>query len=282
MLQSQPAPSPNGFAFPPMPAALRAIHEEEVKPSPDPYRISHAIAADLGLATEVLKVINSPAFGRRRQVASIPDAIAQVGLANVTNLVSAAALRASLVGLARTRLDRYWDTSMDVALVCARVAKEYTGIAPDTAYTLGLFHDCGIPLLLALRPDYGPAVKRAVSGGWKITEAEQHHFGTTHAAVGYRVALHWNLPQEIAIAILHHHHYPEVLTTGGIADEVRTLISVLKLGEHVSAEFRAEAFGREPDEWGRVGERVLDHLAIGDLEFLDLRDSLLAMLRGRS
>jgi HD-like signal output (HDOD) protein len=272
---------PSALALPAPPAALKFIHDEQAKANPDPHRISEAIARDVELAAEVLRVINSPAFGMRRAVGSISSAISLLGLTNVTNVVSAAALRASLSALAGTGLERYWDTSMDVALVSARVAKEYTGVSPDAAYTLGLFHDSGIPLLLALHPDYGTMIKSAVNSGWKITDAEGRYFGANHAAIGFHVAREWNLPQEITQAILYHHHYPEVLTMGGIGEDVRTLISVLKLGEYVSAEFRAAAFRREATDWPRVGDRVLDHLAIGDLEFLDLSESLLEMLRRR-
>jgi HD-like signal output (HDOD) protein len=275
------ADSLKGLQLPPTPYALRVIREEQSKASPDALRISHAISAEAGLAAEVLGVINSPAFGLRRAVGTIFNAISLLGLSNVTNLVSAAALRASLSGIAKNSLERYWDTSVDVALVCANVAKEYTGIPADAAYTLGLFHDCGVPLLLATHKDYGPVIKGAVNNGWKITDAETHYFGVNHASLGFYVAAHWNLPQEITQAILHHHNYPEILHTRGLSEDVRTLISVLKIGEYISAQFRAATFKREANEWDAFGERVLDHLAIGDLEFLDLSDSLLEMLKRR-
>jgi HD-like signal output (HDOD) protein len=266
-----------------MPEAVRIVREEHIKTEPDFNLLTNAIVNDPLLAADVLRLINSPAFGLRRPATSIPGAIAMLGLANVTNLVSGIALRSVLREITHKSLDRFWDTASDVALISARVASEYTALSADLAYTLGLFHDCGIPLLLARHPGYGAQIKAAVNDGWKITDAELHHYRIDHATIGFHTARQWNLSHEIAQAILHHHNYPAVLSAGGLADDVRTLISVLKLSEHVSNSYRNLQFrrGEQDREWSAIQEHVLDHLAIGDLEFADLRDSLIDMVKER-
>ncbi|MGE0081724.1 MAG: HDOD domain-containing protein [Thiohalomonadaceae bacterium] len=271
-----------GLVIPPMPESVRVIREEQAKAEPDAARVQRAIEADVGLAAEVLRAANSAAFGLRRSVGSIPHAMLLLGIRPVTNLVATAALRASMAGLGQLRLERFWDEAGDVALVCAQVAREFTGVSADTAYTLGLFHDCGIPLLLARHADYGRLVREDVNAGCKITEAETRHFGLNHAAVGHHLARRWLLPEEIGLAILHHHAYPEDALTETLPNEVRTLLALLKVGEHVSSRFRQVAFRRiERDEWGAVAGPVLQHLAIDELEFEDLCDSLIDMLGRR-
>ena len=176
-----------GIALPSMPESLLAIAEEQRCGDPDAERIAAIIADDLALAAAVLRTVNSPAFGLRRAIGSIPNAVMLLGLTNVLNLTRAAALRES-IGEARG-LERFWDTAHDVANVAAAIARRYTGIPADAAYTLGLFHDCGIPLLLQGLEGYDMVLAAAYAQEEaSVTAFERRHLPTDHATVGYLVA----------------------------------------------------------------------------------------------
>ncbi len=269
-----------GITLPSMPESLQQVQAERAKSDPDFNRITGIISGDVSLAGEVLKVVNSPAFGLRNPISSIPSAVMLLGLPFVLNLATTVALRGSVGG---QRMDRFWDTARDVAATSAAVAKRYTGIPADVAYTLGLFHDCGIPLLMQRNPDYKEVLARAYQQSeLSVTEFEEQALQTNHATVGYYVSRSWNLPKEVCTAIRHHHNCHEVCGLNGAdADEVITMVAVLNLAEHVSSEFRSVAFRGElsvDHAWERNREKILDRLNIPFEEYEDLRESLLLQL----
>jgi HD-like signal output (HDOD) protein len=81
----------------------------------------------------------------------------------LSSLVAGFALRSSING--PVRLDRFWDSSIRVAQLAARLTKEFRGVAADHAYTFGLFHDCGIAVLLQRFPDYRDTLQLANADG---------------------------------------------------------------------------------------------------------------------
>src|SRR5690606_39702592 len=109
-----------GLVIPPMPESVRVIREEQAKAEPDAARVQRSIESDVGLAAEVLRTANSAVFGLRRTVSSIPHAILLLGIGTVMNLVTSAALRATLAGLGQLRLERFWDEAGDVAFEIGR------------------------------------------------------------------------------------------------------------------------------------------------------------------
>lgn len=275
-----------GFTLPPMPESLQQIRTEQARPEPNVERIIAIIAADVGLAGEVLKTVNSPMFRRHQPISSIPNAVMLLGLDNVLNIVAGVALRGSMqCGDNKLFLHRFWDTAGDVAFAAAVLARAVSGVPPDMAYTMGLFHDCGIPIMMCRYADYVDALKAAErEDSLPLIELEQRQYGLHHAQVGYYVARVWNLREELNRAILHHHNFPYLLAHNDAIDElVLSLVALLKMAEHVSNEFRGTAFrnGLEDREWEQLSVLVLSHFDLDQDDFDDLKDSILQQLGQR-
>lgn len=270
-----------------MPEALQRVRQEQAKAEPDIARITDAIASDVSLSAEVLKTVNSPAFGLRQAISSIPNAVMLLGLDQVVNIVSSMALRASMKGLVGIRLERFWDTAGDVAHTASAFARDLTGIPQDVAYTLGLMHDCGIPVLMAHLPEYKAFISAAQRRpNINIVLAERHQYGIDHADLGYRIGRSWNMPELVTDAIRHHHRFDALIDgTVEVSEEVVSLVAILKMAEHVSHAFRAAMFrGVDEDEdfeWQRVGAFVLGYFELSELDFEDWKDRLLSELGQR-
>lgn len=274
------------LTLPPMPESLQQIRAEQAKAEPDAGRIVTIIAGDVGLAAEVLKTINSPMFRRRQPLSSVPNAVLLLGLNNVLNLVAGAALRRTMeCGSNKLSLNRFWDTAGDVAFAAAALASRLSGVPADTAYTMGLFHDCGIPLLMCRHADYLDTLKAASRPGAKpITTLERERHGLDHTVVGAHVSRSWLLPEAISTAIEHHHELPRLVASDEAADElVISLIALLKMAEHISSEFRGAAFrsGADDQEWDEVGLTALSHFDLDPTEFSDIKDDILGELGRR-
>jgi HD-like signal output (HDOD) protein len=259
-----------GIKLPPRPVAMAAIAEEKLKDAPDFRRIAREIGNDVGLAAAVLKTVNSPLFGPARKITSIDQAIAMLGLSNIDALVAGLSLRAAVPC---EGLQQFWDSSMRTAMACAWLAQRLRGVARESAHLFGLFHDCGIPLLLARFPDYGETLRMAGAGEGLLIELENARHGTNHVVVGQLLASNWQLPDTLRQAIGLHHE-PD-LFNDTVPRPVRSLIALARIAEAMEEQLTGTFLDAE---WPRFERAVLGFLDLGEQEFAELRDDLRDLL----
>ena len=253
--------------IPPRPEVVTALMEEKAREEPNFQRIAKLIKADVGLSAAMIKVVNSAAFGLNQKLASVPQALHLLGLQQVTSIATALVVRSMSGGGSSASLERFWDSAEKVALICARTAKKVQGIAPDEAYSYGLFHNCGIPLLMQHFPNYKGALIAANSDeGKSFTACEEAAVGTGHATVGYFLARSWNLPNELCQAILRHHEL-DVFDVTKAGDHMLDYIAIGHLAEHVH---HLSARNGEDIEWGKFEDAVLNHFGLTDEDYQDI------------
>lgn len=257
------------LAIPPRPAVVLMLQEELARDEPDLAKIKRTIGGDVGLAATILRAVNSAAFGLSRKIGSVPQAIDIIGLRNVSNIAVAMALRQQMTKSGAS-LERFWDTSEKVAQLCAFIAKRVRGIQPDEAYTYGLFHNCGIAVLMHRFPDYRDALIEANrTGDQRFTSVEERVVGTNHAVVGYFLARSWSLNPELCRAILLHHELD--VFTGEAKDDLTSLsfVGIGHLGEHIHHKMTRSS---QDTEWAKFSAEVLDHFGLDNEDFLNLVD----------
>jgi putative nucleotidyltransferase with HDIG domain len=91
---------------------------------------------------------------------------------------------------------------------CARQIAEtaVSDISPDLAYLAGLLHDIGkLALDEALPKSFARIVELAEKQSACICDVEQQNLGIDHTVVGKRIALRWQIPQQIVLPIWLHH-----------------------------------------------------------------------------
>lgn len=273
-----------GFTLPPMPESLQRIRREMAQEFPDMQRVVDIISNDVSLAAEVLKTVNSPVFRRSRPLNSIPNAVMMLGMGKVLNITVSVSLRSSF-GAHAGWAEQFWEVAGDVAMAMGVLAREVSGIPEDTAYTLGLLHDCGIPLLMLRFPGYDETLKAASRDPeHTVTDLEHRRFGIHHAWVGAHLGQVWNLDPSIARAIGVHHHYGQIRRPqSGVNEEVVTLVGLLKMAEQISNDYRGMAYRNVADdhEWARIGGAVLDYFDLSAQQYDDLSDAIIDLLSER-
>ncbi len=244
----------NGVDIPPSPAILVAIDAELKKDAADQRVIARLISQDVALAGQVMKIANSPAFSTGRTVTSITQALSVLGSSQVFNLVVCHLLKLALSDRQDAAMHRFWETSSRTAAVSAELALHLGCVRPDIAYTFGLFHDCGIPLVIKRFANAKAVLAAAnVSENRLFTEVEEEALGTNHAVVGYFLARRWHLADFIAEGVLHHHDYSVLTESGRVSEEARRLISVCVLAEHI---IRLHGRGNGEYEWPKAAENA--------------------------
>lgn len=266
-----------GINVPAQPQIMVDLQMEQMAPEPDLRAIARLISQDPGLSGALLKTVNSPFYGLANRVASIQQAVKLLGCNTVINLINAQSIRGELTDAAIVTLNRFWDTAQDVAMACLTLAKRIGYASPDEAYTLGLFHNCGIPLMLQRFPGYMAVLEEAyasTNAETRVIDIENRVLNTNHAVVGFFVARSWKLPQHLCDVIANHHNALTLFRDGLGDGRVETLLAILKMAEHICA--CHQLLGDQPDdhEWAVVAEQVLEHVGLSEYDFECMRDSI--------
>jgi HD-like signal output (HDOD) protein len=169
--------------------------------------LSRLIMSEPLLSGKVLKCVNSPYFGMRGQINSIPTAILILGMVNLRNVI----YREHVVRLTDMDdpllarfFDDLWEHLTITSVCCVHAAKAFDGVEPGALFTMGLLHDIG-RFVIATSPlaRQGDGVL-PYDQGFSL-EDENELFGINHALAGKLVAARWGFPPLMAAGLEHHH-----------------------------------------------------------------------------
>lgn len=271
-----------GISIPPQPQIMVDLQMEQLTGDCDIGRVTALISQDVGLSGSILKTVNSAFFGLKNKIASVQQACRLLGVESVVNIVNALSIRGELSDEDIVGLGRFWDTANDVAMAAATIAKQIGARSADEAYTLGLFHNCGIPLLMQRFPGYAEVMRQAYAAPQpRIIDVENRLLQTNHAVVGYYVAKSWNLPGYLCAAIHDHHSAQQIFADPDYPhSEVKTLLAILKMAEHICGLYKVLGQQREDLEWLQLRDDLLLYVGLGSYDFQQIRDSLVDGLGG--
>lgn len=252
-----------GILIPPCPEVLTRVLREQREPETDLSRIADIIGEDVALAASTLKVVNSPLYGLQREVRSIDHAVRLLGVGNVVHLVTGLLLQNAFKGQHRA-LQRFWAASRQLALTAAHASTAHPGVSAEEAYAVGLFCDCGVPMLMKRDPQRYLDVYNAGLGSEteSVTDAEQAIYGTDHTYAGFLVARSWKLPDVFCQAILRHHHAADYYSDS--PDELADAVPMMAVLQVAHRLYRRQAGLPEQVTWTAVGEPVLDYLGLDE------------------
>ena len=267
-----------GISVPPQPQIMVDLQMEQYMPDPDLGVIAKLIAQDPGLSGALLKIVNSAHYGLVNKIASIQKAVNLLGIRSVVNLINAQSIKGEMSDETIVTLNRFWDSTQDVAMTSLTIAKRIGSQTVDESYALGLFHDCGIPLMLKRFPDYMQALERAYANAGpdhRVVDTENDEFNTNHAAVGYFTAKSWRLPDHVTNAIANHHNALAIFQDDSNRNApLKNLLAVLKMAEHICASHRVLGNEDEDHEWNTIGHLILDYVGLSDYDFENLKESI--------
>jgi diguanylate cyclase (GGDEF)-like protein len=182
--------------------------------------------SDQALAVMVLRVANSPLYGKVGAIVSVEAAVRHLGTAVVRRIAAGlAAAEANAPGVALDR-PRYFEHYVAAAACCRVLARRFGCAPPEEAYTAGLLHSLGqaaFGFWNAKR--YAEVLQAAAKGDRPLYEIERELLGSDHGRAGALLAEAWNLPTVLRDVILHHLAKPEVLQA--LPESSRTLVEVV-------------------------------------------------------
>ncbi|HNA29764.1 MAG TPA: HDOD domain-containing protein [Thiobacillaceae bacterium] len=253
----------SGVRIPPMPEVLHGLRALLSDPDAGPRELAGLVARDGALCGALFRLVASPVFGLRTRVDKVEKAITLLGMRNASAVVRCESLRGAFHDPAHGQaMEALWGRGSAVAdfSVLALKTGHVRGIAPDLAFTLGMFHDCGLALLCKRTPAYAQALSRP--GSWPDIAALDRDNQTDHAMIGQSVARNWLLPEDIVAAIrIHHQVAPE-----DIPEPVARLCCLLNFACHLRNK-RTQADDSEWENGWRA--KTARHLELGDDDLAD-------------
>ncbi|OGA03080.1 MAG: hypothetical protein A3H35_03660 [Betaproteobacteria bacterium RIFCSPLOWO2_02_FULL_62_17] len=265
------------IGIPPCPAILTKLVRYMRDDEPDYPRIGQLIIGDVSLSAAVLKTVNSPFFGLNAKATSVPQALTLLGLRNVAQLVTGLLLRQAFPCGDSKTMERFWETSSNVALISSWLAPRVHGVGRDDAYTFGLFRDCGIPALLLKFADY-PKTLAAARGddAKRLAELEVENYGIDHPQVGHYLAKSWYLPEPTCLAILCHHEYLQL--AGEHTELTAASLKLIALGRVAEHLFKSHCDDPPSADWRLGGEFALGWLGFSDADLVTFAQEMHSIL----
>lgn len=267
-----------GLSLPTIPEIVLKLDQEISSVSPDVDKIVALITHDVALSSQILKTINSPAYGMARKIDSIQQATMLLGLKNIKNLVVAGAIQKALRAEMPPILRVLWDNSAAIALTASMLSHHVHGLAKDEAYMAGLFQNSGSLMLAKKWPDYEQIHAMTKRDPVAATAEEQRRYGADHAMISYLLSEHWRVTETVAAAILHHHTPMDMLPDSN--PKFRGLVATLKLARAVvNIVLYPESGGdQEPsvDTCMAMDELAIAHESFADLHH-DIEDVILTI-----
>lgn len=245
-----------GIKIPPQPRVLLELQTELGRDDYDARSLARIIAHDPGIVAMLFKAVKSPVFARGKKVETLEQILMVIGVKQTYNLVQAVALSTALSDSARKAYEIFWARSRDVAQIAAMIARERISVCnvfPDQAYMAGIFHECGVPVLMQRFRDYAEKLPLESACCWPDLATEDEQFQVDHCSIGYLVARHWKLPDFVCSAIRYHHELPT-----DEAGAACSLVAILQLAIH----FYHRLARVDDPMWAKIGDQVMMELGI--------------------
>lgn len=177
-----------------------------------PAEFAKPIECDPGLASQVLKFVNSSYFGFSREISNVKLAITLVGVRTIKNFTLWSAVFSLMPNPKSGALDLkcLWQDSLRRALF-ARAAAKLLGLKEaEEAFAAALLQDMAIPVLAKeLHAEYDELLK-ARRDGARLSQLEQEKFGFHHAQAAAQMGQQWNLPAGLTEPIGRHAEIDEL------------------------------------------------------------------------
>ncbi len=221
-MESLPSPS----------ATLQSLHVALSDPATDVDQVVRIVEPDLGISAKLLQLVNSAFFALPREVVSLHEAVAYLGLENVRAVATSVELFDALASGAEAeklavRLQAHSMGVMQLARHLLPRARR-----PSDLFLGALLHDLGLLAAAALVPELWSALADTGTGPWTL-DKERRVLGATHADIGAYLLCLWGMSYG-AVEIVDRHHDADAAMTGAV--------------EEVHAVFLAEALFAEIEE----------------------------------
>ncbi len=221
--------------LPSLPHAVVKLLDASLDEAASMSGIAEIAANDPGLTSQILRLANSPLFGVSRKVASLSQAVVNLGLQSVRSIAVSLSVYESFTDLSKVpnfSLAGFWWHSLCTAICGKGLAIRVGYPCPEEAFIAGILHDIGQLFLLKINASAWETIVQVASSGNTVVEAEKKVWGTDHATAGAELLERWRLPPLVCDAVRYHHY------RGIEIREAMPLVRIVSLADRLSHHFQ--------------------------------------------
>lgn len=246
-----------GVSIPPQPRVLAELQHLIGRGVSDVRVLARSITQDPGVTGLLFKVVQNAAYRRQQPFESVEHILQAIGINQTCNIIQAIAVHAALPAKHNQKaFEAFWARSNAIGQLAMLIAGKRVSVCnifPDQAYLAGIFHDCGVPVLMQRFSSYCNSMKLEEPGCWADLAEEDARFNADHCVVGYLVGRHWKLPDFICDAIRFHHDIGRLEN-----HTARTMVAIL----HLALQIYCLDQRIDNPEWPAAHDEVLSELGI--------------------
>ena len=169
-------------------------------------QIGQVMSTDADLVSRVMRTVNSTAYAPRCPITSLDHAIAMMGNSALERIVMVIGARAAMPSKVPQYmvLKEFWKTAGKRAVLAKEIADATMPAKANLSFSAGFLQDISVPLIAASKGDVYSAVYTAgAKGEGELHTLEREAFGWDHAELGTMVCSEWDMPEDLAGAIMH-------------------------------------------------------------------------------
>lgn len=192
-------------------------------PDTSASQIEELIQKEPGLATQVLKLVNSAFYAMPSPIGDIKRAVTILGFREIKNIVIANSISKAFKGIKMPKsfnMTNFWRHSLVNACVAKFMAQNSNQVVEGDAFTLGLLHDIGKLVMAAYAPEFmEQTISYAIEKEIAFYDAEKVVLQTNHTEVGAWLSEKWKMPDILTESIRNHHnvtHYEKNVLTASV------------------------------------------------------------------
>jgi len=261
-----------GFTVPARPELLLKLQDLMAQDDTNLNEIAETISLDVAISATILKTVNSPLYGLARSISDIKKSVRYLGLSGIYSLVTSCLLRQGFsqdsCGIS---LDEFWQNSSNIANISVFIGKQIKqNISSEKLFTIGLFHDCGIPVMAMKYNNYQQVLDFSLNNPSKtLPEIEEKQYQINHATLGYYVASSWRLPKDICQLILRHHERDFLNYLDN--SEMQLAFAILKMAENIAYQHKHFC---DCADWHYLQDTALTVLDIDEDHYKDIIEDI--------
>ena len=249
--------------IPPLPAAVTLLIAEVNQPEPNIDKLAKLISSTAGLATKVIKTVNSALYALRTPVTSVKHAVTLLGLRHIRSMALAYGTMDALPKPKGDLFDHeaFWTDSLLRAIMSRSFSKRMFGGQLEEAFTASLLADVALPVLLSIwREYYEPVIEEWKQSPRRLSEIEREHFGWDHAQAGAWILQSWEFPEEMVCYVGAHDLSWEKICEHELKSTIAVPMAVAAISSSV--------LKPDPQRSGCVLGAAIERLSIPSSEFV--------------
>jgi len=178
----------------------------------DPYATSNDIARVVhkspSLASQLLRIVNSPFYGFPSKIDQISRAVTMIGTKEISNLAIGICVMKQFSDIAPEimNMDSFIRHSFATGLIARILAARLNIQQTERLFVAGLLHDIGKLIIYKHFPKHALAIfSMARASKESVYHAEEAVLGHSHVWIGRELLKKWQLPIELQDAVGAHH-----------------------------------------------------------------------------